>query len=46
MYTYAQKKKIPYGLLIEAIEMALYDKWPGHKNADRIYTLNRAKKAI
>jgi hypothetical protein len=40
MYAYAQRKKIPYGPHVEAIEMALYDKWPGHEFADRIYTLN------
>lgn len=40
LYNYARKNGYPYGPLIRAIEMALYDKWPGHKYADRIYTLN------
>lgn len=35
-YNYARKKKYPYDKLIQAIEMALYVKWLGHKDADRI----------
>ena len=40
LYTHAQKNKFKYGRYIEAIEIALYDKWPGHKYANRVYTLN------
>lgn len=36
-YNYSREKKYPYNRLIEAIEIALYNKWPGYKDAYKFY---------